>query len=142
MSVLSNSTFINRPKVFEALMKVDNNILKLDTVSVDYIKMVDRPNGNYDLDTIIDRLKAFKGHVIIQTMFMKGTCYGEDVNNTGDEYVLPWLEVVKSIAPSQVMIYTIDRATPDKYLVKATRLELNRILDLLKSNGISATASY
>jgi len=73
---------------------------------------------------------------------MKGTCYGEDVNNTGDEYVLPWLEVVKSIAPSQVMIYTIDRATPDKYLVKATRLELNRILDLLKSNGISATASY
>jgi len=66
VSVLSNSTFINRPKVFEALMKVDNNILKLDTVSVDYIKMVDRPNGNYDLDAIIDRLKAFKGHVIIQ----------------------------------------------------------------------------
>jgi len=142
VSVLSNSTFINRPKVFEALMKVDNNILKLDTVNVDYIKMVDRPNGNYDLDEIIDRLKAFKGHVIIQTMFMKGTYYGKDVNNTGDEYVLPWLEVVKSITPSQVMIYTIDRATPDKYLVKATHQELNRILDLLKSNGISATASY
>ena len=65
VSVLSNSTFINRPKVFEALMKVDNNILKLDTVSVDYIKMVDRPNGNYDLDAIMDQYEANKLRDII-----------------------------------------------------------------------------
>lgn len=142
VSVLSNSSFINRPKVFDALLKVDNNILKLDTVNEKYIKTVDRPAGNYDLDEIIDRMKAFKGHVIIQTMFMKGTCYGESVDNTGDEYVLPWLEVVKAIAPSQVMIYTIDRDTPDKHLLKATHQELNRILDMIKRNGISASASY
>ncbi|WP_321439116.1 radical SAM protein [uncultured Bacteroides sp.] len=142
VSVLSNSTFINRPKVFDALMKVDNNILKLDTVNEEYIKMVDRPAGHFNVEEIIDNLKAFHGHVIIQTMFMKGTCYGENVDNTGDEYVLPWLEAVKSIAPSQVMIYTIDRETPDKHLIKATRQELNCILEMLKKNGISATASY
>lgn len=142
VSVLSNSTFINRPKVFDALMKVDNNILKLDTVNEEYIKMVDRPAGHFNVEEIIDNLKAFHGHVIIQTMFMKGTCYGESVDNTGDEYVLPWLEAVKSIAPSQVMIYTIDRETPDKHLIKATRQELNRILEMLKKNDISATASY
>lgn len=142
VSVLSNSTFINRPKVFDALMKVDNNILKLDTVSEEYIKRVDRPAGHYDLNEIIDRLKAFKGHVIIQTMFMKGSFQGNNVDNTGDEFVLPWLETVKAIAPSQVMIYTIDRDTPDKNLLKATHQELNRILELLKRNGISATASY
>lgn len=142
VSVLSNSTFVGRPKVFDALMKVDNNILKLDTVNEDYIKMVDRPAGEYNLNEIIDRMKAFKGHVIIQTMFMKGTCHGENVDNTGDEFVLPWLEAVKAIAPSQVMIYTIDRATPDKHLIKATHQELDRILELLKNNGIDATASY
>lgn len=142
VSVLSNSTFINRPKVFDALMKVDNNILKLDTVSEEYIKKVDRPAGHYDLNEIIDRLKAFKGHVIIQTMFMKGSFQGNNVDNTGDEFVLPWLETVKAIAPSQVMIYTIDRDTPDKNLLKATHQELNRILELLKRDGISATASY
>lgn len=142
VSVLSNSTFINRPKVYDALMKVDNNILKLDTVSEEYIKRVDRPAGHYDLNEIIDRLKAFKGHVIIQTMFMKGSFQGNNVDNTGDEFVLPWLETVKAIAPSQVMIYTIDRDTPDKNLLKATHQELNRILELLKRNGISATASY
>lgn len=142
VSVLSNSTFINRPKVFDALMKVDNNILKLDTVSEEYIKRVDRPAGQYDLNEIIDRLKAFKGHVIIQTMFMKGSFQGNNVDNTGDEFVLPWLETVKAISPSQVMIYTIDRDTPDKNLLKATHQELNCILELLKRNGISATASY
>ncbi len=142
VSVLSNSTFINRPKVFDALMKVDNNILKLDTVNEEYIKMVDRPSGKYNLSEIIDRLKAFNGHVIIQTMFMKGTCYGVSVDNTGDEYVLSWLQAVKKIAPSKVMIYTIDRETPDKFLLKATHQELNRILDLLKKEGIPATASY
>lgn len=142
VSVLSNSTFINRPKVFEALNKIDNNILKLDTVSEEYIRLVDRPIGNYDLNEIIEYLKAFKGNLIIQTMFMKGLYKGKDVDNTSDEYVLPWLETVKQINPRQVMIYTIDRETPDHDLRKATHEELDRILELLKKEGISATASY
>lgn len=143
VSVLSNSTFIMRPMVFDALNKVDNNILKLDTVDMDYINKVDRPNGHYDLREIVAYLKAFKGNVIIQTMFMKGkTDEGEDVDNTSDKYVLPWLEVVKEINPRSVMIYTIDRETPDKSLQKATHEELDRIVDLLEKEGISASASY
>ena len=45
ISVLSNATQIFRPEVFEALRKVDNNILKLDTVDEGYIRRVDRPSG-------------------------------------------------------------------------------------------------
>ena len=37
VSVLSNSTFIDRPAVFDALNKIDNNILKLDTVDEEYM---------------------------------------------------------------------------------------------------------
>jgi wyosine [tRNA(Phe)-imidazoG37] synthetase (radical SAM superfamily) len=142
VSVLSNSTFIARPAVFEALCKVDNNILKLDTVDVDYIQTVDRPNGHYDLPLILERLKAFQGKVIIQTMFMKGLFNGREVDNTSDRYVLPWIEEVKQIAPRQVMIYTIDRETPDHDLQKASHEELDRIVSLLKAEGIYATASY
>lgn len=142
VSVLSNSTFINRPKVFEALNKIDNNILKLDTVSEEYIRTVDRPTGHYDLNEVIENLKAFKGNLIVQTMFMKGLYKDMDVDNTSDKYVLPWLETVKRINPRQVMIYTIDRETPDHDLKKATHEELDRILELLKKEGIPATASY
>lgn len=143
VSVLSNSTFIHKPDVFDALNKVDNNILKLDTVDIDYIRKVDRPTGAYDVEKIIEGLKDFKGKLIIQTMFMKGkTDEGEDVDNTSDKYVLPWLEVVKQIAPQKVMIYTIDRETPDHSLKKATHEELDRIVGLLKDAGLDASASY
>ena len=142
VSVLSNSTFIHRPKVFEALSKIDNNILKLDTVDAEYIDMVDRPTGHYDVNEIINHLQAFNGNLIIQTMFMKGTYQGKSVDNTSDKYVLPWIEIVKSIAPRQVMIYTIDRETPGHDLLKASHKELDRIVELLTREEIYATASY
>lgn len=142
VSVLSNSTFIDRPAVFAALNKVDNNILKLDTVDEDYIRLVDRPNGKYSVTDIIGKMKAFQGNCIVQTMFMKGSYQGKEVDNTTDKYVLPWLEAVKEIAPRQVMIYTIDRETPDHDLQKATPQELDRIVALIEEAGIPATASY
>ena len=142
VSVLSNSTFIDRPAVFDALNKIDNNILKLDTVNEEYIHLLDRPNGKYSVRKIIEKMKEFKGNCIIQTMFLKGSYLGKDMNNTSDEFVLPWLEAVKEIAPRQVMIYTIDRETPDHDLQKATHEELDRIVDLIKETGIPATASY
>lgn len=144
ISVLSNSTFIHRPKIHEALTKVDNNILKLDTISADYINKVDRPTQpSYDVGRIVDGIKSFNGQAIIQTLFMKGTSEdGIDVDNTGEAYVAPWLEAVRDIAPREVMIYTIDRETPDKNLLKATREELDAIRDRVEALGIPCTASY
>jgi len=142
VSVLSNSTMIHRPTVHDALMRVDNNILKLDTVDTSYIHKVDQPNCAYDLQQIIAHMKEFKGHIIIQTIFMGGTCQGESIDNTGDEYVNPWLEVVKDIAPQQVMIYTIDRETPTQGLKKASHEQLDAIRDRVIAAGIPCTASY
>lgn len=143
VSVLSNSTLIFKENVRNALLLVDNNILKLDTIDMDYIKEVDRPMGKYDVNRIIDNMKKFDGHIIIQTMFMKGLSpNGVNVDNTSDQYVLPWLEVVKNINPEQVMIYTIDRETPDQRLLKATPEELDRIASLIKKEGLSVSVSY
>lgn len=142
VSVLTNATLITRDAVFEALEKVDNNILKLDTVESTYISAIDRPTGKYDVNTIIDRMRAFNGKAVIQTMFLKGEVDGKDMDNTGDSYVMPWIATVKSIAPREVMIYTIDRETPVSGLQKATREELDRIVALLAKEGIKATASY
>ena len=144
ISVLSNSTFIHRPKIHEALSKVDNNILKLDTINADYINKVDRPTQpSYDVNRIIADIKSFNGQAIIQTMFMKGeTEDGTNIDNTGEEFVKPWLDAVKEIAPREVMIYTIDRETPDHSLQKATHEELDAIRDRVVALGIPCTASY
>ena len=142
VSVLSNSTLIHRPAVHQALMRVDNNILKLDTVDPTYIERLDRPQGSYDVKRVIEQMKAFRGHVIIQTMFLRGTAGGKDVDNTGDEYVVPWLEAVKEIGPSMVMVYTIDRETPDHGLLKATHQQLDDIKARVEALGIPCQASY
>ena len=115
---------------------------------MDYIQRVDRPTGEwYHVEDIIEGLKRFDGHVIIQTMFMKGviTVNGEapqEANNLGEDFVAPWLETVMEIRPQQVMIYTIDRETPDKGLQKATPDELNAIRDRVIAAGIPCSASY
>lgn len=142
VSVLSNSTMITKQKVFDALKKVDNNILKLDTVDIDYINSVDRPNATFNLDRIVEKMREFNGDVVIQTMFMKGVVDGKNLDNTGDKYVIPWLNCVISIAPREVMIYTIDRETPQSGLQKATHEELDRIVTLIEKAGIKASASY
>ena len=140
--VLSNATRISKLDVFEALKKVDQNILKLDTVNEDYIKMVNRPLRSYSLQETIKKLKKFGKDCIIQTMFLKGSYKGKNVDNTTDKYVLPWIEVIKDINPEKVMVYTIERDTPDKDLVKATPEELDRIADLLQKENIQVEVSY
>jgi wyosine [tRNA(Phe)-imidazoG37] synthetase (radical SAM superfamily) len=138
VSVLSNSTMILRPQVFDALLRVDNNILKLDTVDMNFISHADRPTGHYDLPAIVNQMKRFRGHCIIQTIFF----HSPTIDNTDDSYVEPWLKAVKDIAPSQVMVYTIDRETPDPTLAKATHAELDAIADRVRALGIPCQASY
>ena len=98
---------------------------------------MDRPNCPYDVNVVIERMKACGGRCIIQTMFMKGTWQGKSVDNTTDDYVLPWVKTVADIRPAGVDIYTVARDTPDKALRKAPE-ELERIADLVRAEGISA----
>ena len=142
VSVLTNSTQILRDSVFRALMLVDNNIVKLDTVDAAYIRNVDRPSGHYDVDRLVQRMSEFDGHCIVQTMFMGGTLDGASVDNTGASYVDPWLQALLRIKPSQVMIYTIDRETPIATLCKASHETLDSIADRVRAMGLQCSVSY
>lgn len=143
VSVLSNATQILRQSVFDALLKVDNNILKLDTVSNAYIHLLDRPvSSTYDVNKLIEKMAKFKGHCIVQSMFLKGEFEGKDVSNLGDEYVEPWLKALCTIQPSEVMVYTIDRETPAHQLQKATHEELDAIAQKVEAQGIKCQVSY
>ena len=143
ISVLSNGTMVWRDDVREALMRVDTNIQKLDTVNADYVAMVDRPQQTtYDIDKVVDDLCRFDGHVVVQTMFLDGTLEdGTPVCNTGEEYVQPWIDAVLKIRPERVMIYTIDRDTPLPTLRKASPEAMNSIAERLRKEGLEVTVS-
>ena len=142
VSVLTNATQILRQPVFDALCKVDNNICKLDTISPEYIQRIDRPNGAYDVEKIIGKLKEFGERCIIQTMFMCGEYEGKSVDNTSEAYVAPWLKTVAEIRPREVMIYTIDRETPAQGLQKASPEVLDAIGARVEQLGIQCKVAY
>ena len=142
VAVLTNATHIDRDDVFQALLMVDDNIVKLDTVSDSYIRLVNRPNVAYSAARQVELMARFGGHAMVQTMFMHGTADGVDVSNLSDEYVTPWLEALQQIKPEKVMIYTIARETPLQTLRKATPAELDAIVARVRALGIQAEASY
>ena len=142
MSILSNATQIHRPEIRQTLLRFDNNIQKLDTVDMDYIRCVDRPQTSYDVEKQIENLMLFRGHVIIQTLFMRGMYNKVSVDNTSDHFVLPYLDALQRIKPRQVMIYTIDRETPVDGLLKAIPEQLDRIAQLIREAGFEVSVSY
>jgi wyosine [tRNA(Phe)-imidazoG37] synthetase (radical SAM superfamily) len=127
VAVLSNSTMLHKPKVVEALKKVDDNILKLDSGIPATIQLLDQPVGRFDLQSVVDNLKLFDGHLVIQTMFIRGSFQGKLIDNTTDEELTAWIVLLQQIRPQTVMIYTIARDTPANDLQKIPIEELEKI---------------
>jgi wyosine [tRNA(Phe)-imidazoG37] synthetase (radical SAM superfamily) len=141
IAVLSNATMLKQKKVFEALLRVDDNIQKLDSAFEETIRMLDAPRGRFSLEETVEQLCRFNGRVILQKMFVKGTWKGQVIDNTTDTEVDAWLALVRKIAPRQVMIYTIARDTPAETLQKATPAELERIAVRIKQAGFPVQVS-
>ena len=128
VSVLTNSTRIFSPKVAEALKRVDNNILKLDSAIEPTMRLIDKPNSpDFTVERVIEGLKQFKDTGIIQTMFLRGTHEGRIVDNTTDEEIAALIKAYKEIQPREIMIYSLDRSTPEEKLVKVEKPELEQI---------------
>ena len=142
ISVLSNATGIHRKSVRDALMKADMNILKLDSVFISTVSLLNRPRKSYDLARVIENMKLFRGKFIIQTLFVRGEHQGKTVDNTTPEEVDAWLEKVRELNPESVMIYTIERETPlGNKLHKVPLADLKAIAARVESAGIPASVS-
>lgn len=135
ISVLSNGTMLHKEEVFNALSRIDNNIMKIDAGSLEMIQKINLPNVRLDLESYIKDLQRFDGNVIIQTLFLRGCHNGDRIDNTTEEEINLWIEHIKKIRPRKTMIYAIDRSTPEKDLEKLTVAELESIADKVRVLG-------
>lgn len=110
VSVLSNATMLGRKSVAEALMKVDNPILKIDAPSDSLVSLVNRPSGVYEVAEVIENLRKFDGDFVLQTMFLYADGFSPE------DFIDGWMEIVRELHPREIMVYTIDRQTPDSSL--------------------------
>jgi wyosine [tRNA(Phe)-imidazoG37] synthetase (radical SAM superfamily) len=142
IAVLSNSTAITKPAIKAALLKVDQNILKLDSAINETIRIHNQPNTDIKADELIKNLQQFNGKLIIQTLFLRGTFKGRTIDNTTPEEIAAWLRAIDKIKPEEVMLYTISRDTPEEGdLKKVPVADLNHIASLVRKLGIKTQVS-
>ncbi len=142
VSVLSNATMLHRPDVVRALKRVDNNILKLDSAFDETVRAMNQPQqAGYTVERVVENMRKFDGRLIVQTMFLTGEWNGRHVDNTTEEEVAAWLSAIERIAPSKVMIYTIDRDTPASGLCKVPEERMRRIAERVEALGIPCLVS-
>jgi wyosine [tRNA(Phe)-imidazoG37] synthetase (radical SAM superfamily) len=142
IAVLSNSTTITIPQIKEALMKVDQNILKLDSGFDLTVRVHNQPMINVKVAELIGNLKRFNGQLIIQTLFLRGSFNGRAIDNTTPEEIEAWIKAIEMIKPYEVMIYTISRDTPaGGQLEKVPLADLKRIAGMVNRLGIKTSIS-
>ena len=143
VSVLSNATMAGRPNVIAALKQVDNNILKLDSAVARTMRLINRPTSpNVLPQGIIEDLKAYGGKCIVQTMMVRGEHDGQIVDNTTAAEIDALINAYIAIKPREIMLYTIDRKTPEEKLVKVPAEDLKRIARHIEAEtGITVQVS-
>ncbi len=141
ITVLNNSTRIENDSVFRALCKVDNNCIKLDSMKAETMRILNAPAGHCDPERVVRGIERFEGKCIVQTMFTRGVHNGISVDNTVEEEVQLWLDALCRIKPQLVMIYTIDRETPEKSLEKISVEELQKIARRVEALGFAVNVA-
>lgn len=142
IAVLSNSSTITIPGIKEALLKVDMNILKLDSGFDLTVRIHNQPRVNIKVTELIENLKKFNGRLIIQTLFLRGLYNGRIIDNTTPGEIEAWLRAIEIIKPSEVMVYTISRDTPDgNSLHRVPVTELEEIAARVRKLGIVTRVS-
>lgn len=133
VSVLSNATMLGKREVFDALRKVDNPILKIDAPTTELACLINHPSQGYNVESVVACLERFDGDFVLQTMFLKS----EDFDSSDQEQLDAWMDIVRKVHPREIMVYTIDRETPQKGLVKFTADEMKKLVMPLIDEGFN-----
>lgn len=137
VSVLSNATRVHIPEVFEAMKKVDNPIMKLDAPTNRLASLINNPTPGYDVDRVVEALKQFDGNFVLQTIFLKS----KDFDSSSPEVINPWKTIVRALSPREIMVYTIDRPTPEEGLKKFSVQQMEMLISDLIADGFNIRIS-
>ena len=138
VSVLSNATQIGKEAVRSALLRVDNNILKIDGAFDETVHLIDQPaDSHYSVRQVIEWMKTFRGQLIVQTMFVRGEHNGQRVDNTTPQEVAAWCDLMREVRPHQIMVYSLDRPTPEPLLTKVSKEEMTQLVAPLLAEGFN-----
>ncbi len=133
VGILSDATQITRPRVREALLRLDERYLKLDAADESTWRRINLPLGAVQFSAMLEGIRTLPG-VILQCLFMQGA-----YDNTDDAHVQRWIDLVGLLRPRSVQVYTVDRGTAAPGITKVPPATLQAIADrLTAATGIPA----
>ena len=133
VSVLSNATRIHIPEVLAALRKVDNPIMKIDAPTDELASLINKPAPGYSVRATVEALKGFGGDFVLQTMFLRSPRF----DSSSPEVLTGWMEIVRELRPREIMVYTIDRPTPQQGLEAFSEQQMRELVRPLLDEGFN-----
>ncbi len=137
VSVLSNATRVHIPEVLRALRKVDNPIMKIDAPTDELVQKINRPAPGYSLQRVVEALRGFEGDFVLQTMFLSCPYF----DSSSPEVLDGWKRIVRKLRPRGIMVYTIDRPTPEQGLEKFSGERMRELVADLIEEGFDISIS-
>ena len=133
VSVLSNATRAHLPRIFEALRRVDNPIMKIDAPTNRLAALINKPAPGYDVAHVVEALERFGGDFVLQTCMLRSP----DFDSAAPEVIDGLLAIVRRLRPRQWMVYTIDRPTPMQGLEKFSPQEMKTLVQPVIDEGVT-----
>jgi wyosine [tRNA(Phe)-imidazoG37] synthetase (radical SAM superfamily) len=133
IAVITNSSLIWKEDVRDDLYKAAWVSLKIDSVSQDIWRRIDRPHGSLKLDKIWDGIsefsRTFNGELATETMLI------QDVNDDAKE-VEQVADLIAKLNPKKSYVSIPTRPPAEKRVTPATEYEINRAYQIFKARGI------
>ena len=130
VAILSNASTIGRPEIQTALSRLDVRIMKLDAGTERTFRRFNRVMVDLDLKRIVQGLISLDD-VTIQTLFANGPA-----GNCAQSEIQEWIGCLKSIKPTSVQIYTLDRSYPSHAIEPVSQEQMEHIHKRLGEAGI------
>ncbi|MDE7149327.1 MAG: hypothetical protein K2O01_02805, partial [Bacteroidales bacterium] len=164
VAVISNASRLGRPEIRRAIGLADKRILKLDAGTprlyglINGLRTADPCLSIHDMagrsgqltaaelekayDSLIANLHDLPYPFTLQTLFFRGRSGGAAIDNTIGEEWEAYVEKVLYVQPADLMIYGLDRETPEKELEKLTESELSEQARKLRAAGAPPVQYY
>jgi wyosine [tRNA(Phe)-imidazoG37] synthetase (radical SAM superfamily) len=133
LAILSNGSTLNRLDVVHGLMRFDERHMKLD--AGDATTLLRMNACPVSLGRLIADLRDLGG-VVLQSMFVRDA--DRTVDNTTPGAIAAWLDAIKTVNPTAVHLYSLDRAPAKRSLIKVEKAELDAIASRVTALGIRA----
>jgi len=131
VAVLTNSSFLSRRSVRNALLSSNLVVPSLDAATQDVLIRVNRPHQSIKIEHIIDGLKTFRlefeGSIWLEIMLVKGV-------NDSASHIRKLKEIIGEIKPDKVQLNTVIRPPAEKFALALSLSEIQSIKKIIGKN--------